>query len=267
MLSLIVNMPIFIDKKQGETPLEALNRLRVSKPEYKNERLSYAGRLDPLAEGLLLVLVGNECDQDKRDGFLGLKKEYEISVMFGISTDSYDLLGIPHFLKKSLDKINVKNVTSSVEKIIKEFIGKNHNLTYPPFSSKTINGKSLFQLSLEGKITKNALPRITGSIDSIEITKSTEITTFELLKHIDITIGLVKGDFRQDKIISDWHKVLETIDLVDIKWPIMSIKVSCDSGVYMRSLANELGERLGLGALAFSIKRTKVGDYSLLNMA
>ena len=48
-----------IYKNKGETPLQALSRLRKEKPELEKETLSYAGRLDPLAEGLMLVLIGD----------------------------------------------------------------------------------------------------------------------------------------------------------------------------------------------------------------
>ena len=48
-------------KNRGETPLECINRFKKENPEYQKEKMTYAGRLDPLAEGLLLVLVGEEC--------------------------------------------------------------------------------------------------------------------------------------------------------------------------------------------------------------
>ena len=59
-------MSIVIYKKVGETPLEALDRLRKIKPEYREETLSYAGRLDPVAEGVMLVLVGEECKNKEK---------------------------------------------------------------------------------------------------------------------------------------------------------------------------------------------------------
>ena len=58
-------------KPQGVTPLELIDRFRQKHPEYKDEKLGYAGRLDPMAEGILLVLVG---DENKK------RKTYEDSV-------------------------------------------------------------------------------------------------------------------------------------------------------------------------------------------
>ena len=54
---------LLFDKHLSETPLEALHRLRTEQPELQNTKLAYSGRLDPMASGLLLVLVGEECKQ------------------------------------------------------------------------------------------------------------------------------------------------------------------------------------------------------------
>ena len=89
---------VIIYKKVGETPLEALENFRTKRldeghVEYRNIPMTYAGRLDPMAEGDLLILIGEECK--KKDAYLGLDKEYEVEVLFGIETDTHDVLGIP----------------------------------------------------------------------------------------------------------------------------------------------------------------------------
>ena len=73
--------PIAIYKKIGQTPLMALENLRFENPEWVDLPMTYAGRLDPTAEGLLLVLVGEDCKE--KDKYLGLSKEYELSILFG----------------------------------------------------------------------------------------------------------------------------------------------------------------------------------------
>src|ERR1700749_2760200 len=78
-------------KKLGETPRERLERLRIQKPHYAHEVLSYAGRLDPMAEGVLLCLVGSA--NKRRELYLDMSKEYKLDVLFGFSTDTYDILG------------------------------------------------------------------------------------------------------------------------------------------------------------------------------
>lgn len=255
-------MPILIYKKVGETPLEVLDRLRLEQPNLKEERLSYAGRLDPMAEGLLLVLVADECDEDKRKLFLSLDKEYEVEVLFGFSTDSYDLLGIP--VKGKL--VPDSDLKSLAEKSLTEFIGFNHGLKYPPFSSKTIDGKPLFQLARAGTNPSIKLPEIKGAIKSISIVESRQISSVELQSHVYAVVNQVKGDFRQKEIVEGWGSLLDGLPQ-DTFYPILKLHVACQSGVYMRSLAESLGNRLGSSGLAHSIKRTKIGKYRLEDLS
>src|SRR3989344_5610173 len=57
---------ILIHKKEGETPLEALEDFRRKNKKYKNVKMTYAGRLDPMASGLLLVLAGEEVKKKEK---------------------------------------------------------------------------------------------------------------------------------------------------------------------------------------------------------
>jgi len=53
------------------------------------------------------------------------------------------------------------------------------------------------------------------------------------------------------------------IEVLDYKWPLLKIKVHCGSGVYIRSLANDLGDVLGLGAYLSNLERTRVGEFNI----
>ncbi len=255
-------MSILVYKKIGETPLQALNRLRLENPKLEKERLSYAGRLDPLAEGLLLVLQGKECNEAERQKFLGLEKDYEVQVLFGFSTDSYDLLGIP-VENTDICNFNLDDLKLSIEKIIPEFIGANHGLKYPPFSSKTIGGRPLFELARSKDGLPDEMPDIKGTIQSIKVLDLRTISTSDLKEHIHSSVDLVSGDFRQKEILEKWDSILQA----ETTWPLLKLYVKCESGVYMRSLAESLGRRLGITGLAFSIKRVKIGDHTIDNMA
>src|SRR5690606_34034568 len=78
-------------KNLGETPLECIERFRAEHPEYAETKMTYLGRLDPMAEGLLLVLAGNTKDREK---YLALDKTYEFEVLWSFETDTYDTLGL-----------------------------------------------------------------------------------------------------------------------------------------------------------------------------
>jgi len=93
---------VLLDKPPGMTPLAALEQLRRARPTQFPEglKMSYAGRLDPLAHGLLVCLVGSHRQHDFRAP-LSLQKEvelqskvYEFQVLFGVATDTYDIMGL-----------------------------------------------------------------------------------------------------------------------------------------------------------------------------
>ena len=114
-------------KKEAETPLQALVRFRESEQIPQSVPLTYAGRLDPLAEGVLVVLSGEAVHE--KDLVNKLDKEYESEFLFGIKTDTYDLLGIPKEINTTPPTIE-----SVVEKIT-TLVG-HHYFPYPPYSSK-----------------------------------------------------------------------------------------------------------------------------------
>lgn len=53
--------------------------------------------------------------------------------------------------------------------------------------------------------------------------------------------------------------------IINYDWPIVSFKVICSSGTYVRTLVNDLGELLGIYATAVELKRTRIGEYTLEN--
>ena len=220
-----------LNKNLGETPLECLERFRVLNPEYANEKMTYAGRLDPMAEGLLIVLVGEECK--KKDEYLGLDKEYIFEVLLGIKTDTYDILGLPFFAQ-------AKDFN------LEDFIGK-HTQEYPPYSSKTIDGVPLFQKSKDGEEFQSPTKEI--EIYSLDKIKEREISAREALAEISRRIILVTGDFRQEEILKAWQKLLENSK---DNFKIIEFKINCSSGTYVRSVCNKMG------GIAYSINRTKI---------
>lgn len=221
-----------LNKKEGETPLECINRFKVDNPEYEKEKMTYAGRLDPLASGVLLVLVGEECK--KKEKYLGLDKEYVIEILFGFRTDTGDILGLITGSKNKEIKLE------EIKKRLKSFLEKKIRL-YPKYSSPSLAG---------AKITEKM-----GEIKSIKYLGSKNINSQILLKNIEKSIVLVQGNFRQEKILAGWkNKLINNIE----KYLIIKLKVHCSSGVYMRQLAEEVGQKFGISSLAFSIKRTRM---------
>jgi len=187
-------------KKVGETPRERLERLRTQKIQYQYEVLSYAGRLDPMAEGVLLALVG--AANTHHDKYLDLSKEYTLDVLFGFSTDTYDILG-KVLASGDVTAIHRKAVTQALN----EFRGK-WSQEYPPFSSKPVDGKSLFTWARSNMIGSIALPRKDVTIYEIELKSIYKIRESTLYSYIEDSVNRVRGDFRQDEILTSWNRYI-----------------------------------------------------------
>ncbi len=239
-------------KQLGETPSERLDRLRTQRPEYEREVLSYAGRLDPMAEGVMLTLVGSA--NKMREAYLDMSKEYVLDVLFGFATDTYDVLG------RIMNTGDTATVTKkAIEQGLNEFRG-HVSQEYPPYSSKAVEGKSLFQWAREGAIGALVLPKKTVTVYDISLEGMYKISEPALRAYIENGIEKVHGDFRQEEILEGWRRALPNKD-EGRQFPCATVKISCSSGTYARSIAHGLGQDLGVPALALHILRTKVGEY------
>jgi tRNA pseudouridine55 synthase len=239
------------NKKIGETPLQALDRLRKEKPFLKKEKLSYAGRLDPMAEGKLLVLIGEE--NKNRAKYLNLDKEYCIEVLLGIGTDTHDILGI--ISSKNFEQLTLPISQKKIKNILKKY-KKIFKQSYPIYSSKTIKGKPLFQWAREGRISEIKIPTKKVEIYDLQLIHISTISSKRLQKTLINNINRVVGDFRQKEIIKTWNS--HFVKHPNASYPILKLRIRCSSGTYMRSLAYNLGKDLKLPALALSIKREKL---------
>lgn len=240
---------IILNKKEGETPLEALEKFRSKRKAYKDVAMTYAGRLDPMASGKLLILSGDEVHN--KDKYLALNKEYEFEVLFGFSTDTHDILG--KVINSNNVTVNVKELKEKISPIIKNLTGS-FTQPYPQYSSKPVDGKPLFEHAREGR--KVALPTKKVQIYEFKLTQSRRISGSRLYKKIEKRIKKVKGDFRQDEILKTWNTELEKKK--KDKFILLKFKVLCSSGTYVRVLADKIGEELGAPTLAFSIKRISI---------
>lgn len=250
-----------INKDTGETPLEAIERFRLvqsegildsqTKMRWLKTPITYAGRLDPLAKGKMFVLIGDECKN--KNQYLNLDKEYEVEILFGISTDTYDALGL-------IDKVVVSDLEIKLHEInLSKYIGK-FTQPYPPYSSKTVGGKYLHALARSGELP-DVMPAKKVEIYSIDILDSRNIHGNTIMQESIENIRKVKGNFRQDEIINNWMNFGDKYK--DLVFSTLFVRVNCSSGTYMRSLAHKMGNDIKIGAIAWSINRTKILPYNL----
>jgi tRNA U55 pseudouridine synthase TruB len=268
---------VVLQKKRGETPLELLNSWKNTysnvNPEILTVPLSYAGRLDPMAEGKMLVLIGDECK--KQVAYTKLDKEYEIEIVLDLKTDTGDVLGLAEYEGKE-----TKMDRRAVAKATARELGP-HYRRYPAFSSKTVNGKPLFLYSLENTLSSITIPEHIETMYKISLLDAREVSAHELEKSIFDSLAVVPrsdepskelgADFRQDAVRAKWREIFSKfpVSAQDThtssrtrNFTILRFRVTCGSGAYMRTLAERIGNSLGTTALALSINRTKIGKYT-----
>lgn len=243
-------------KKRSETPLERLNRLKETNPEYEEVPLSYLGRLDPMADGVLLVAAGEE--NKKREEYLGLPKVYEVDILFGAATDTFDVLGkvTDIITRTNHPKINPLELVAFLE----TRLGKQHQ-EYPPYSSKTVDGKPLHEWAREGRLNEIVVPNHEIEVHDCLMLGMKTMSQKKLLRDIKKDVLAVQGDFRQEEIWACWEAQLRP--LYDFEFQMFSVRLAVSSGTYVRSIAHELGEKFEIPSLAYRITRTSVGKWGI----
>ncbi len=250
-MSRIIN----VYKEEGETPLQTIQRFEREHPEEAGKGWSYLGRLDPLASGVLL-LAERPGERD-RVWFDTLDKTYELTVLFGVATDTYDILG--HITACSGRDTPAIVPAANVFSEVSALVGTREQ-PYPPYSSKPVDGKPLFQWAREGKLDEVEIPSKEITIHEALCTKMSSIKSDALLTTVRERIARVSGDFRQEQILAVWERELES--LYDVSFPTVSLTLRVSSGTYVRAIAHHFGKVFELPSLAFSIGRTRVGAYS-----
>lgn len=198
---------LLIDKASGINSFKLVIALRKMAGQ---RRVGFAGTLDPLASGLMILALG---EYTKLLPHLEAKdKVYQVSLKLGVISNTYDADGevIPYAQAKQPTLAEIESL------LTKEFTGKIQQIP-PKFSAIQIGGKRAYDLARKGH-------------------------EFELKARL-VQIFYAK--------------------VLSYNFPELKLEVHCSSGTYIRSLAHDLGQKLGCGAVVFELRRTKIGDLSI----
>lgn len=259
---------VVLEKEIGETPLSCTERFRTTRPDLIGVPLSYAGRLDPMASGKLLVLIGEECK--KQTDYHNLDKEYEFSILFGIDSDTHDVLGrLTSAPKRDTETISNETLEENLTKIARDVIGE-LTFPYPLFSAKTVNGKPLHMWTLEGRLNEISIPVRTSTIYELELknieTKprqeivATALQKINTIPEVTDPRKALGNDFRRTDVRADWQDIAIDYSLPPT-YTIATFCCICSSGAYMRTLATIIAEKMGTTGLAWHINRTHIGTF------
>ena len=134
-----INAVIGVNKPKGFTSFDVVAKLRKI---LKTKKIGHAGTLDPLATGVLPILIGKAtklCDL-----ICDNYKEYVADFKLGVLTDTLDITGkILLTSNVSVSKLNIKN---ALQKYLGEFYQ-----TVPMYSAVKVNGQKLYNLARKGQ--------------------------------------------------------------------------------------------------------------------
>lgn len=130
-----LNGLLLINKPKGVTSHDVVFSLRKI---VKDKQVGHIGTLDPLAEGLLVCLVGESVKLS--DYLMGSDKRYRLTLKLGVETDTWDITGK---VLQTSDKIVADDI---VKKAILDFSGE-QNLPIPMYSAKKVNGQKLYEIA------------------------------------------------------------------------------------------------------------------------
>jgi tRNA pseudouridine(55) synthase len=243
-------MPVLrLFKPIGKTPMETIEEYKrnANANEIIINKISYAGRLDPMAEGKLLVLTNEDCQNQNL--YHNLNKTYNFELLLGITTDTYDTLGL-------ITNNNNKNTDYALMNImdyIPHYIGK-HIQPYPPYSSARVDGHPLWYYASNDLLNTIDIPEKTIEIYSAKIIYNYAINSDTLKSQVIHNINKIssKYDFRQNAIIKCWQSIAPT------NYHVINIEMSVSSGTYIRGICQHIGEFFGIPTMALSINRIEI---------
>lgn len=195
---------LIIDKPADMTSHDAVNIMRKL---YNTKKVGHTGTLDPMATGLLVILIGRAAKA--AEYLVSDEKKYEAGLLLGVKYDTGDITGA---VIEESDNIPDNE---RVFEAISSFVGKSQQIP-PMYSALKVDGQKLVNLARKGK-TVERKPR------DIEIYS------------ID-----AEGDGREYKL-----------------------RVHCSKGTYMRTLCEDIGEKLGCPATMSSLRRFASGNFEL----
>jgi len=167
---------LLVDKPQGITSHDVVARCRRI---FGLKKVGHAGTLDPMATGLLVILIGKGATRVSQY-LMSMDKEYTGTVCLGVETDSQDADG-----EVVAEKAVPELTEAGVKEAMKPFIGDQYQ-TPPMFSAKKVQGQTLYKLARKGQTVERE-PRV------IRINRF-EMTAFEPPK-ISFIVNSSKGAY------------------------------------------------------------------------
>ena len=151
---------LILNKPEGITSHDAVNKLRRI---FSTKKVGHTGTLDPMATGVLPILVGNAVKASEY--LMSEDKEYIATMVLGIETDTEDTSGVT---LKTSDKIPTDD---EVIEAVNSFLG-DYDQIPPMYSALKVGGEKLYDKARRGEVIEREARRV--RVDAIEAKKVSE---------------------------------------------------------------------------------------------
>jgi len=219
---------LLIDKPSGPTSHDIVAFVRRA---LRVDKAGHTGTLDPLATGLLIVLVGSATRVAQ---FLAAdEKEYIADVRLGLATPTYDRASIDAALAAvGSRREEAGRSAEEIDAVLARFRGTFQQMP-PPYSAKKIASVPAYEKARRNQPVE--LRPVEVSVRRLEIIS---------------TSGLG---------LRDSHLPASDPPIPDAT--LLRLRVESSAGFYVRSLAHDIGQALGCGAHLEALRRTRIGRF------
>ncbi|MDI1336102.1 MAG: tRNA pseudouridine(55) synthase TruB [Lacunisphaera sp.] len=197
---------LLVDKPKGLTSHDVVYHLRRK---LQMKKIGHAGTLDPMATGVLVMLIGKATRISQY--LMSVDKVYEGEATLGVITDSQDAEG------EIMETRPVPELAEAhVRETMKTFLGDQYQIP-PMHSAIKIGGVKLYHLARKGEVVE-----------------------------------------REPRFIR-----IAAFDLLSFALPKLTFRLDCTKGTYVRTVAGDLGQKLGPGAHLSALRRTASGKFTI----
>lgn len=210
---------LLVDKPAGWTSHDVVAKVRsilrqglkTTNYKLKTPKVGHTGTLDPMATGLLVLLLGSYTKRAAH--FSKLDKTYEAEITLGATSTTGDAEG-EISPKPQADILKPKK--EEIEQVLKSFVGEIEQAPHA-YSAVKVGGQRAYALARAGKKVQLEPRKVT----------------------------------------------VKRLGVKEYKYPKLKIVTEVSSGTYIRSLAEDIGEKLGTGAYLSALRRTQVGPFNI----
>ncbi|MFM2339966.1 MAG: tRNA pseudouridine synthase [Candidatus Parcubacteria bacterium] len=234
---------LLVDKPKGLTSFGVVARVRRI---LGVKKAGHAGTLDPLATGLMVVGVGPGTKTLTR--LVKLDKEYVAEILIGQRRSTGDMEGEVLEEKEVSAMISRETIAITLNTLLGDIM-----LPVSAYSAIKVDGVPMYKRA-------RAAEKKGGQAEGVP-ERAMRVNAAELLIENTIIYSSDKNQFFSD---TAWEKFVteENTTIYDSKkFQLVTVRFAVGSGTYIRSLAEELGRRLGYPATLYNLRRTKVGEF------